>query len=122
MKRVRTARGKYIDMAGLAKMHEDVRAVSNIPMNARGDRLDGRGNVKATVQSVARAQHAAAVSPEMVPVSNPQPRVLAEPVKSTEDFDGALVVSETTRTRPDGSRYIEIEYSDGSFSEKNIEG
>jgi len=118
MKRIRTARGKYIDMAGLAKQNESVRAVSNVPMNARGDRLDAQGNVRATVQAVARAQHQNVFAPEVAPVSDAKPRV--EAVAPPEDFDGPTVVSETFKTRPDGSAYIEVEYSDGSFGEKDL--
>ena len=48
MKRVKTARGKILDMGALATQHEKTRAVSNVPVNARGDIIDNRGNV--TVQ------------------------------------------------------------------------
>ena len=45
MRNVRTAKGKKLDMAGLAAKHEEVRAISNVSMNARGDRLDKNGKV-----------------------------------------------------------------------------
>ena len=64
MKQVKTARGRVIDMAALAKANEQVKAVGNAQMNARGDRLDNSGNVVATVQSVARKQHEVASAPE----------------------------------------------------------
>lgn len=46
MKSAKTALGKTINMAALAAKHETTRAVSNIPVNARGDIIDNRGNVK----------------------------------------------------------------------------
>ena len=63
MKQVKTARGKVLDMASLAKKYEETRAVGNVPMNAKGDRLNKTGNVKATIQNVSRAQHDAIEPP-----------------------------------------------------------
>ena len=40
MRNTKTARGSMIDMAALAARHETTLAVSNVPMNARGDRLN----------------------------------------------------------------------------------
>ena len=37
---IRTARGAMIDMAALAAQHETTRAVGNVLMNARRDRLN----------------------------------------------------------------------------------
>ena len=42
---VRTARGTMIDMSALATKHEMTKAVSNVNMNARGDRLNDDGSV-----------------------------------------------------------------------------
>ena len=56
MKRVKTARGKVIDMSAMAQKYENTRAVGNVPMNAKGDRLDKQGNVKQTIQTVSRVQ------------------------------------------------------------------
>ena len=39
-----------IDMAALAAQNERTRAVGNVPMNARGDRLNEDGTVKQTGQ------------------------------------------------------------------------
>lgn len=41
----RTARGKNIDMGALILQNENVRAVGNMKVNARGDLLDDKGNV-----------------------------------------------------------------------------
>lgn len=40
-----SARGKIIDMGALRLRNEQVRAVGNMGVNARGDRIDSRGNI-----------------------------------------------------------------------------
>jgi hypothetical protein len=45
MKSYRSAMGKTIDMSALAAKNEDVRAVGNAKLNARGDTIDANGNV-----------------------------------------------------------------------------
>ncbi len=71
MRNVRTAKGKKLDMAGLAAKHEEVRAISNVSMNARGDRLDKNGNVAKTVRVIAQKQHDMEEPAQMAPISNP---------------------------------------------------
>ena len=41
----RTARGKQVDIGSLRLQNEHVRAVGNMGVNARGDRIDSQGNV-----------------------------------------------------------------------------
>ena len=41
----RTARGKSVDIGSLRLQNEHVRAVGNMGVNARGDRIDSKGNV-----------------------------------------------------------------------------
>ena len=56
MKRnIRTARGSMIDMAALAAQNERTRAVGNVPMNARGDRLNEDGTVRVKAEDIAVA-------------------------------------------------------------------
>jgi len=45
MKMYRTAMGKSVDMAALAAKNENTRAVGNMGVNARGDKIDGMGRV-----------------------------------------------------------------------------
>ena len=45
MSKYKTAMGKTIDMAALAAKNEKVRAVGNVPVNARGDTIDSTGKV-----------------------------------------------------------------------------
>ena len=123
MKRVRTAKGKMIDMGALAAANETVRAVSNVPINARGDRLDASGNVIATVQSVARKQHENAQPPQRKKLSAATEEIVAppapEPAQTTPSL-GPTEVGRETKTRDDGTKYVEIEWDDGSMSVEEV--
>jgi len=44
----RSAQGKTVDLGALALQNETVRAVGNMNVNARGDRIDENGNAIAT--------------------------------------------------------------------------
>ena len=44
----RTAQGKTVDFGAIAVKNEKVRAVGNMAVNARGDRIDNQGNIIAT--------------------------------------------------------------------------
>ena len=54
MRRVKTAKGKILDMGALAAQNETTRAVGNVPMNARGDIIDNRGNVKVSREKISK--------------------------------------------------------------------
>ena len=44
----RTAQGKLVDLGALEVQNEHVRAVGNMNVNARGDKLDANGNIIST--------------------------------------------------------------------------
>ena len=120
MRQLRTSRGKLIDMGALAQKHEETRAVGNVPMNARGDRLDKDGNVVATVQSVSRVQHDTQQPKEAIPLSNP---VAPSNKKSKAKKEPEpVIMSSEIKVREDGSRYEEIEYDDGTIDTKELGG
>jgi hypothetical protein len=52
-----TAQGKVIDMAALMKKNEEVRAVSNLSLNARGDTIDAAGRVIESVTTKVGKQY-----------------------------------------------------------------
>jgi hypothetical protein len=115
----RTAKGKMIDMAALAKANDQARAVGNAGMNARGDAIDRSGNVIRTVQAKARAQHdttSAPVTAKMSDTPNNKPTK-----RATTENVAPKVVSETKKTREDGTTYLEIEFEDGSIDVKEID-
>lgn len=53
----KTAQGKILDMEALSAEHQDVIAVGNAKMNARGDRLGPGGKIIETVQEAAAAYY-----------------------------------------------------------------
>jgi len=128
MKKHTSARGRVIDMAAMAKQHEKERAVSNVPLNARGDIIDSRGQVKVTREKIKEEYYKNTVPGTVEEVS------LAEEVEETETpktrsrskkKETAVptepdIVSQTERTRADGTQYIEIEYADGSMEERDV--
>jgi hypothetical protein len=77
----RTASGKSIDMAALVSKNEKVRAISNVPMNAKGDIIDSNNNVVSPVsQRVARTYNKTTLNPtaqqtKNVPTVTPAPQV-----------------------------------------------
>ena len=139
----RTARGAVIDMAALAAKNETTRAVGNVPMNARGDRLNEDGSVKMKAEDIAVAHQNLKEPPEQQAISDPKP-IKQEPVKPTppktkpkkenqtpqpepemvdleEKFsEEPEAISKITRTRDDGTKYVEIEYDDGSIETLEI--
>ena len=138
---IRTARGSIIDMAALAAKNETTRAVGNVPMNARGDRLNEDGTVKVKAEDIAVAHQNTVEPPQQQPISDPKP--IEQPaVKPTqtkakkkqtapapdpiipnleEQFsEEPEAISKITRTRDDGTKYVEIEYDDGSIETLEI--
>jgi hypothetical protein len=129
MKQVKTAKGRVIDMAALAKLNETTRAVSpgNEKMNGRGDRVDSSGNVLQTVKAKARVQHDTTTAPEMRNLSEvPSAPTKKSPAKKADlknaptEHDELNIVRQEEKTREDGSRYREIEYDDGSITAEEI--
>lgn len=138
-RRARSARGKIVDFGALAAQNEKTRAVGNVPMNARGDRLDAKGNVKTKVEDIARVtqtlkpqtKQTAVSDPVPVssqssrtatskPVQEPQEEVLDNLSELEQEMSQPEAISKITRTRNDGSKYVEIEYDDGSIETKEV--
>ena len=131
-------------MAALAAQHETTRAVGNVPMNARGDRLNEDGTVKVKAEDIAVAHQNTVSPPQTQPISDPKP--IKEEIKYTEVKADSKVkksktqsppepevvdleekfseepeaISKITRTREDGTKYVEIEYDDGSIETLEI--
>lgn len=140
---IKTARGAVIDMAALAAKNETTRAVGNVPMNARGDRLNEDGTVKMKAEDIAVAHQNLREPPETQPISDPkpietkkvEPKTTAQPTPQPqpqpqpepiipnleEQFnEEPEAISKITRTRDDGTKYVEIEYDDGSIETLEI--
>jgi len=139
MKRVKTAKGRMLDMGALAAKHEDTRAVSNLNMNARGDIIDNRGNVTISREKIAKEfykdnvpgadtekisikeDETVAEKKKTVEPPKPAPKKQATPkAKATpKTKEPVTEVSRRGRTRDDGTQYFEVEYSDGSMEDIN---
>lgn len=119
---VRTARGKSLDMSTIAAKNETVKAVGNVLMNARGDRLNPDGSVRITVEQMARLDQDRKTPPKQVAISDPVPVTANKPVEqSSAEIELDLEpISKITKTREDGTRYVEIEYNDGSVETKEL--
>ncbi len=156
----RTYNGRPFDMMALAAKHEQERAVSNVPRNARGDVIDGQNKVVVQVENINKEYYSTPptdsveVSLKQDPIPEPIEDVTAEPpapepvkkeavkpkpkakpkqpptpptpkyvgeVFEKHSVEGEVEVSRNKKTREDGTQYWEIEYSDGSMLDIEIE-
>ena len=110
-------------MAALGAKNERVRAVGNVLMNARGDRLNPDGTVKYSAEDIARMSQNTKTPPQQTAISDPKPIIQSkiEPEEEQailDEFEQPPMpepISKITKTREDGSQYMEIEYDDGSM-------
>lgn len=112
--RYKTHRGREFNMSAFVEKNGDTKAVGNVPMNARGDIIDAKGNVKIPTQSISRAtsniknneskQVSLKADENLSPVQN---------TAVTEDFKPKVVATREITTI-DGIA-TEVEYSDGSI-------
>jgi len=134
MRQVKTRRGRILDMGALAAKYEKERAISNVPVNARGDIIDSRGNVKVPKDKILNEYYKDTVpgqttevpikeddsTPAPAPEPTPQPEPAPQPEPVVQE-EGVTEIGRRQRTREDGSTYWEIEYSDGSMEiEENV--
>ena len=136
--RHKTYKGKEFNMSAFSEKNADARAVGNVSMNARGDVLDSKGNVKVTAGQISRAFSAnnnkktkqvslkedsgsapitnKTVSPDQSAEVKPveiKPVEKVEPAAVVEDPSTRMVSRREVRT-PNGPAY-EVEYADGSI-------
>jgi hypothetical protein len=103
-------------MSAFAEKNGDARAVGNVSMNARGDIIDAKGNVKIPTQTISRAV-ADVKNNESKSVSLKADETIM-PVKNAgvvaEETVGPTVVTTRNIETPDGPA-TEVEYADGSI-------
>ena len=133
---IRTARGATINMTAMAAKHEMTRAVSNVHMNARGDRLNPDGSVRMSAEEIAIAHHNNVTPPQLQPLRDTKPIQESDPVSPIPEPDEFAEpdipnleeqfqqepepICKITRSREDGTKYVEIEYDDGSIETLEI--
>ena len=89
-KQYRTAMGKTVDMGALMLQHEQVRAVGNMGVNARGDQLDSTNRIINKKNQQVNKQYKKQAASAAVPVatSNTAHRqAQAQPVDPADVFD-----------------------------------
>ena len=113
--RYKTHKGREFNMSAFAEQNGDTRAVGNASMNARGDIIDAKGNVKIPTQSISRAvsnlqnneskKVSLKADETITPVQNTSP--------TADNFKPTVVATRQVNTI-DGPA-TEYEYSDGSI-------
>jgi hypothetical protein len=126
MAEYRSALGKSVDMRSITSRNESVRAVGNMKVNARGDTIDGQGNVltpatkkvndgyQRTVSNraanVLKPKNAAAadVQPNAIPIEELHPSELdleddheAEEIEAIKAAEAQKVVIKPASEAPD---------------------
>jgi hypothetical protein len=91
----RTAQGKMVDLGALQLRNENVRAVGNMKVNARGDVIDsGNRSIDSRNRQVARQYQRQTTNVTDTPVRANQ--TAAQPVpKAPEDFDDNFIKPES---------------------------
>ena len=98
----KTAKGAKIDMGALRLQNEKVRAVGNMGVNARGDRIDAHGNVidSANQQLKRRVQRQTNVSDGPVYASQ-QAANAAKVAEIDDDINGPMdTIEDSTTDKP----------------------
>ena len=98
----KTAQGKTVDLGQLILQNENVRAVGNMNVNARGDRLDSSNRVIDSKNQQVQRQHqrqiATNVSDQVVHTSNAHARRIKKDTQ--QDITTTLVESTPEDTTP----------------------
>lgn len=98
----RTAQGKLVDLGALQLRNENVRAVGNMGVNARGDLIDGNNRpIDTKSQQARRLYNRQITNVENVPVAHktkPAPQV--EIPTPPEDFDDDFALPAEPATAP----------------------
>lgn len=116
MKNYKTARGRPIDVAAIIAKHESTRAVGNVPMNARGDRLNPDGSIKVKSENIDKTVKKMQVQSENQSLSNPTP-IAHKPIDNKPTDNKPTRV---TKARKDGSKFIEVTDIDGNMTIEEI--
>lgn len=94
-KTYRTAQGKIVDLGALQLQNENVRAVGNMGVNARGDVIDGHNRpIDPKTQQVKRQYNKQTTNVQDVPLAHVATKPVADNVEipaALEDFDDNFV-------------------------------
>ncbi len=115
MREVKTNKGRIINMQELSDMHQETRAIGNMPVNARGDVMKGDVVIK-PYSEVAKTRQVVAEKPQVEEVNIKENFGNPEEVKIKVDEGHILNEYEGK----DGKMYQEIEFADGSIQVREI--
>ena len=130
--RHKTHKGREFNMAAFVDRNAETRAIGNVPMNARGDIVDSKGNVKVTAGQIAKGlshvndKKSKTVNIKEDSASKPKKSKKVQADTVVEEVNNIGVVEEpvvednkaslsiVSRT-PVDDETDEVEYSDGSM-------
>jgi len=119
--RYKTHRGREFNMSAFAEKNGDTKVVGNVSMNARGDIIDAKGNVKIPTQSISRlaadlkngeTKHVSLKADDKI--SAPSAPV-KEPVVTPAPIDDSVTIVSSREVETENGPAVEVEYSDGSL-------
>ena len=119
--RYKTHRGREFNMSAFAEKNGDTKVVGNVSMNARGDIIDAKGNVKIPTQTISRmaadlknsdTKHVSLKADDKI--STPVAPV-KEPIVTQEPIDDSVTIVSSREVETDNGTAVEVEYSDGSL-------
>ena len=115
MREVKTNKGRIINMQELSDMHQETRAIGNIPVNARGDVVKGDVVIK-PYSEVAKTRQVVAEKPQAEEVNIKEN--FGNPEEVITKVDEGHILNEYEGK--DGKMYQEIEFADGSIQVREI--
>jgi len=117
-RKYRTAKGKMIDMEAMRTANEKTIAAGNMSVNAKGDVIRG-GKVVKTAKERATERHRnvkqTAQASLKKPLESKETKVNPEPKPAPKPIADAEFMTETIRTRDDGSSYKEVMTPEGDI-------
>jgi len=107
----RTATGKKVDMGALLMKNENVRAVGNMGVNAKGDVVDDKNTKLISRNEEVNKQYRKQISNQIVdtPINEIEPTIKRQVSEKIEGLDDPIVTEQTiaetpteTETKPSG--------------------
>jgi hypothetical protein len=122
--RYKTHRGREFNMSAFAEKNGDTKVVGNVSMNARGDIIDAKGNVKIPTQTISRmasdfknneSKHVSLKADDKIsaPIAPTPAKEAVVAPQQTINEDLSIVSSREIET--ENGPAVEVEYSDGSL-------
>ena len=111
--RYKTHRGREFNMSAFVEKNGEQKAIGNVPMNARGDIIDAKGNVKIPTQTISRVA-SNLKNNESKSVSLKADDTI-KPVQKLPPVEAEPAVVSARDIIADTGPATEVEYEDGSI-------